>query len=170
VIVRDATEADVPGILLIHNQVVLTTTAIYEQVPSTLDQRLAWFRARVAGGFPILVAELEGAVIGFGSYGDWRARWGYRYTVEHSVHVDAQHRGRGVGRTLVEALIVRARAAGMHVMIGGIDAENLGSIRFHERLGFVEAGRHREVAHKFGRWLDLVSMQLILDAPGSPRN
>jgi L-amino acid N-acyltransferase YncA/DNA-binding XRE family transcriptional regulator len=113
--------------------------------------------------------ELDEAVIGFASYGDWRARWGYRYTVEHSVHVEAQHRGHGTGRALVEALLIRARSAGMHIMIGGIDAANLGSIRFHQRLGFVEAGRYREVAHKFGRWLDLVSMQYFLDDPGSQR-
>jgi L-amino acid N-acyltransferase YncA len=169
VAIRDASAADLDGILTIFNQVVTQTTAIYDEHPSTLEERSVWFESRRAAGFPILVAELDEAVIGFASYGDWRARWGYRYTVEHSVHVEAQHRGHGTGRALVEALLIRARAAGMHIMIGGIDAANLGSIRFHQRLGFVEAGRYREVAHKFGRWLDLVSMQYFLDDPGSQR-
>jgi phosphinothricin acetyltransferase len=167
--IRDATEADLRGILVIFNDVVAKTTAIYDQHPSTLEERSAWFASRSSHGFPVLVAALDGEVIGFASYGDWRARWGYRYTVEHSVHVHASHRGRGVGRALVEALIPRARAAGAHVMIAGIDAENLGSIRFHRALGFEPAGHYREVAHKFGRWLDLVSMQLFLDACGSSR-
>jgi L-amino acid N-acyltransferase len=169
VTIRDASAADMPGVLAIFNQILVQTTAIYDQHPSTLEERLAWLESRRAGGFPVLVAELDGEVIGFASYGDWRARWGYRYTVEHSVHVDAAHRGRGVGRALVEALLARARAAGVHVMIGGIDAENLGSIRFHRRLGFEQVGHYREVAHKFGRWLDLVSMQLFLDPQGSVR-
>jgi L-amino acid N-acyltransferase len=169
VTIRDASAADMPGVLTIFNQVLMQTTAIYDQHPSTLKERLAWFESRRAGGFPVLVAELDSAVIGFASYGDWRARWGYRHTVEHSVHVDAAHRGRGVGRALVEVLLARARAAGMHVMIGGIDAENLGSIRFHRRLGFEQVGHYREVAHKFGRWLDLVSMQIFLDPQGSAR-
>ena len=168
-IIRDAIAADLPAILQIFNQIVAETTAIYDQALSTLEQRAAWLNERTATGFPVLVADKDGSVVGFSSYGPWRARWGYRYTVEHSVHVHADHRGCGVGSALVEALLPRARAAGVHVMIGGIDAENRGSIRFHERLGFVEVAHYREVAHKFGRWLDLVSMQLLLDAAGATR-
>jgi L-amino acid N-acyltransferase YncA len=165
--IRDASAADLPTILTIHNQVVTQTTAIYDELPSTIEERAAWFASRRERGFPILVAELDGAVIGFASYGDWRARWGYRFTVEHSVHVHASHRGRRIGGALVEALVERARATGTHVMIGAIDASNLGSIRFHQRLGFEQVGHYREVAHKFGRWLDLVSMQLVLDRGGT---
>jgi len=167
--IREATPDDVPAILEIYNQVVRDTTAIYDDKPSTLAQRRAWFEARQEAGFPVLVAEENGTVTGFASYGTWRARWGYRYSVEHSVHVQADHRGRGIGHTLMEALIPLAKKAGLHVMIGAIDAENEGSIRFHERLGFTVSGRYPEVAYKFGRWLNLVTMQLFLDPPGSTR-
>ncbi len=109
-------------------------------------------------------------VLGFASFGDWRGAWpGCRYTVEHLVHVRSDVRGQGVGSTLVEALLARAVALRKHVMIGGIDAANEASIRFHERLGFERVGYFREVGHKFGRWLDLVFMQRFLDAPGAPR-
>jgi L-amino acid N-acyltransferase len=98
--------------------------------------------------------------------GAWR---GYRYTVEHTVHVRHDVRGRGVGSLLVETLFPRAMALGKHVMIGGIDAANDASIRFHERLGFERVAYFREVGHKFGGWLDLVFMQRFLDAPGAQR-
>ncbi|HXN09962.1 MAG TPA: GNAT family N-acetyltransferase, partial [Steroidobacteraceae bacterium] len=104
------------------------------------------------------------------SFGDWRGTWpGYRYTVEHTVHVESAARGTGVGRQLLEALFPRALALHKHVMVGGIDADNHASIRFHERLGFVPVAHFREVGHKFGRWLDLVFVQKLLEAPGSPR-
>ena len=98
-------------------------------------------------------------VLGFSTFGDFRAWPGYRYTVEHTVHVRADRRGQGVGRRLVEALFPRAAALGKHMMIAGVDAANDASIRFHERLGFVRAAHLREVGYKFGRWLDLVLLQ-----------
>lgn len=161
--IRSATKADLPEILEIYNQVLRDSTAIYDDKPSTLAEREEWFDGRVKDGFPVLVAEEDGAVLGFASYGTWRGLWGYRFTVEHSVHVNAAHRGSGVGRALLAALIEKARASGMHVMVGGIDAENRNSIRFHERFGFVQVGCAKEVARKFDRWLDLVTMQLSLD-------
>jgi len=109
-------------------------------------------------------------VVGFASFGDWRGAWGgYRYTVEHSVHVRVDARGRGIGRNLMLALVPRALALRKHVMIGSIDAANQASIRFHANLGFEQVAHFREVGHKFGRWLDLVFMQRILDAPGAQR-
>tara|TARA_R110000824_G_C15179034_1_gene673597 strand:+ start:63 stop:593 length:531 start_codon:yes stop_codon:yes gene_type:complete len=161
--IRTATKGDLPAILEIYNQVLLTSTAIYDDQPSSLEERLDWFEGRVQQGFPVLVAEEGGAVVGFASYGPWRGRWGYRFTVEHSVHVDARHRGAGVGGALLAALIELAKEAGLHVMVGGIDAENLNSIRFHARFGFEQVGHAKEVARKFDRWLDLVTMQLFLD-------
>ncbi|NIY74038.1 N-acetyltransferase [Thalassospira sp. HF15] len=160
---RGATKDDVPEILEIYNQVLRDSTAIYDDTPSTLDERHAWFEERQEKGFPVFVVEHDGRVLGFGSYGPWRTRWGYRFTVEHSVHVHIDHRGKGVGGVLVRALIAHAKQAGKHVMMGGIDAENVNSIRFHERFGFVEVGRARQVARKFDRWLDLVTMQLFLE-------
>ena len=158
-IIRDARADDLPEILGIYNDVVLTTTAIYDETVSTLEQRRDWFDSRVRQGLPVLVAEEGGEVIGFSSFGEWRARWGYRYTVEHSVHVRADHRGRGHGRALIEALFPRAASMNMHVMIGHIDSAAAASIRLHEKLGFERVGYFREVAQKFDRWLDLVAVQ-----------
>jgi L-amino acid N-acyltransferase len=169
-LVRDALAEDLPGMLAIYNDVIATSTAIYAQEPATLAERRTWFEARRQQGFPVLVAAHGAQIVGFASFGEWRGAWpGYRYTVEHSVHVRADRRGTGVGRSMVEALFPRALAMGKHVVIGGIDAENEASIRFHARLGFTEVAHFREVGHKFGRWLDLVFMQRMLDAAGAPR-
>ncbi len=162
-LIRDATEADLPGILAIYNEVIRTSFAIYTEEPLTLEDRRAWFAGRRAGGFPVLVAAETGSVVGLASFGDFRV-WpgGYRYTVEHSVHVAEAARRRGIGTALVAALLPRAAALGKHMMIGAIDAENEGSIRMHERLGFAPAGVLREVGWKFGRWLDVLFMQRAL--------
>jgi L-amino acid N-acyltransferase YncA len=168
--VRAASEADLPGILAIYNEVIATSTAVYTSEPSTLDERRAWFAARSAQGFPVLVAVDASDVLGFASFGEWRGAWpGYRYTVEHSVHVRHDVRGQGIGRSLVEALFPPALALGKHVMIGGIDAANHASLSFHARLGFERVASFREVGHKFGRWLDLTFMQRFLDPPSSAR-
>jgi L-amino acid N-acyltransferase YncA len=168
--VRAASEADLAGILAIYNDVIATSTAVYTSEPATLAKRGAWFAARRAQGFPVLVAVAGSEVLGFASFGEWRGAWpGYRYTVEHSVHVRGDVRGRGIGRALLEALFPAALALGKHVMIGGIDAANHASIRFHARLGFERVACFREVGHKFGRWLDLIFMQRFLDPPGSWR-
>jgi phosphinothricin acetyltransferase len=157
--IRDARDSDLPAILAIYNDVVLTTTAIYEDTLSTLEQRRTWFDSRRAQGLPVLVGEEAGEVIGFSSFGDWRPRWGYRFTVEHSVHVRADRRGRGHGRALIEALFPLAAGLNMHMMIGHIDSAAAASIRLHEKLGFERVGYYREVAFKFDRWLDLVAVQ-----------
>ena len=168
--VRAASEADLAGILAIYNEVIAISTAVYASQPSTLEDRQAWFAARAAQGFPVLVAADDGDVLGFASFGEWRGAWpGYRYTVEHSVHVRHDLRGQGIGRLLVEALFPLALALGKHVMIGGIDAANHASIRFHARLGFEQVASFLEVGHKFGRWLDLIFVQRFLDPPGSTR-
>ena len=160
--VRDAREEDLAGVLAIYNDVIATTTAIYRDDPATLEDRREWWQARTALGYPVLVAIEEGEVVGFASFGDFRASPGYRYTVEHSVHVRAGRRGSGLGQALMQPLIARARALGKHVMMAGVDADNAGSIRFHERLGFERVGRLREVGFKFGRRLDLVFLQRLL--------
>ena len=169
--VRTATESDLPAILLIYNEVIATSTAVYALEPATLDERRAWFTSRSAVGFPVpVVADPGDDILGFASFGDWRGAWpGYRYTVEHSVHVRYDVRGRGIGRALVESLFPLALGLEKHVMIGGIDAANDASIRFHERLGFERVAHFREVGHKFGHWLDLVFMQRFLDLPGAQR-
>ena len=169
-LVRDAADSDLAGILEIYNDIIQTSTAVYSVEPVVLEERRAWLASRRERGFPVLVAVDGTEVLGFASFGDWRGIWaGYRYTVEHTVHVRANVRRRGVGRELVEALIPRARDLGKHVMIGSIDATNLDSLLFHQRLGFERVAHFREVGRKFGRWLDLVFMQRWLDTPGAQR-
>ncbi|KPF43307.1 GNAT family N-acetyltransferase [Rhizobium sp. AAP43] len=162
-IIRDATEADLPAVLEIYNHAVAETTAIWNEILVDLDNRRAWLEARRARGFPVLIADVGGVVAGYASYGDWRAFDGFRHSVEHSVYVEKNHHGRGLGRALMQALIEEARAGNIHVMIAAIEAGNRGSIALHEKLGFRHVGTHREVGQKFGRWLDLTMMELKLD-------
>ena len=162
--IREARLEDIPDVLAIYNQVMATSTAIYRDEPATLDAHLEWFRARTERGFPVLVAIDAAGVAGFASFGDFRQWPGYRFTVEHSVHVRADRRGAGVGSALMRPLIARATSMGKHVMIAGVDAENAESLRFHERLGFVQVAHFREVGFKFGRWLDLKFLQRTLGA------
>lgn len=171
VAIRAAVPDDLPGILEIHNDIVATSTAIYSLVPSTLEERGAWYDARVAAGYPVLVAAEADAVVGFASFGEFRGAWpGFRHSVEHSVHVRADRRGQGIGTRLLEALFPLASAMRKHVIIGGIDAANTGSLRMHERVGFERVAHFREVGHKFGRWLDLVFVQRFLDPAGARRD
>lgn len=164
--IRDANEPDLPGLLQIYNEVITASTAVFVDDPVTLENRVEWWRSRVALGYPVLVACDDSGVLGFASFGDFRAWPGYRYSIEHSVHVRADRRGRGIGTKLIEALFPRAEALGKHVMVAGVDAANTGSIRLHERLGFERVGNMREVGWKFGRWLDLVLLQRFL-RPGA---
>jgi L-amino acid N-acyltransferase YncA len=162
--IRDAAEADLPGIMDIYNDAVANTTAIWNEAVVDLENRKAWFTARRERGFPVLVAVRGRQVLGYASYGDWRAFDGYRHTVEHSVYVQKDARGTGTGKRLLKALIDRASFNGIHVMIAGIEAENTASIRLHEKLGFRVVGRFSEVGIKFGRWLDLTCMELKVPA------
>jgi L-amino acid N-acyltransferase YncA len=157
--IRPATPADLPAILAIYNDAVLNTTAIWNETPVDLDNRRAWYEARQAQGYPVLVAGGEGTPVAYGSFGDFRPFDGYRFTVEHSVYVAEEARRRGIAAALIEALAANAAALGKHVMVAGIAADNEASIRLHRKLGFIETGRMPEVGFKFGRWLDLVLMQ-----------
>jgi phosphinothricin acetyltransferase len=163
--VRNACADDVPAILGIYNDVIATSTAVYRDDPATIDDRLQWFHARIDQSYPVLVAADDSGILGFASYGDFRAWPGYRFSVEHTVHVRGDQRGRGVGTMLMQSLIERAIAQEKHVMIGGVDADNEASLRFHDRLGFIRAARLRQVGFKFGRWLDLIFVQRLLDGP-----
>lgn len=161
-ILRDATEADLPAIRDIYNHAVEHTTAIWNETLVDLDNRKAWFDLRQARGFPILVADVGGRIAGYASYGDWRPFDGFRQSVEHSVYVEKDFYGRGLGKALMSALIQRARAGDIHVMVAAIEAGNTGSIALHKSLGFRLVGTHHEVGKKFGRWLDLTMMELKL--------
>lgn len=159
--VRAGEVGDLAAIVEIYNASILTTTTWSER-PQTLEERRAWFDLRAANGDAVYVAEVDGAVVGFAAYGDFRNNvlWpGYRFTVENTVHVREGWHGRGIGRELMLAVIDHAERAGKHAMIAAVDGENAGSITFHEHLGFVEVGRLPEVGWKFDRWLDLVLLQ-----------
>ena len=163
---RAATEADLPAILAIYNHIIATSTAVYRDEPTTLEERAAWFEARQEGGFPVLVAERGGEVLGFATFGAWRGAFpGYRHSVEHSVHMAEGARGAGVGAALMGHLFDLARERGVHVMLGAVDADNEGSLRFHERLGFARVAHFHEVGRKFGRWLDLVFVEKLFATP-----
>ncbi|QDZ09078.1 N-acetyltransferase [Sphingomonas panacisoli] len=166
--IRDAVPADAAGILPMYNYAVAETTAIFDTRLSDLAGREAWLAQRRADGFPVLIAEIDGAIAGFASFGEFRAWDGYRFTVEHSIYVDPARHREGIGRALLAALIDRAQAAGKHAMMAGIAAENHVSLALHQALGFREVGRIPQVAEKFGRWLDLVFLQLILDGRDAP--
>lgn len=167
-IVRDATDDDLAAIVAIFNHAVRETTAVFSGIETDIPARAEWVAARRAKAFPVLVAEAKGRVVGFAAYDQFRSFPGYRFAVEHSVYVDPSARRQGTARALMTALITDARGRGLHVMIGGIDADNAGSIALHEGLGFVETGRLPEVGAKFGRWLSLVFMQLQLNADPAP--
>ncbi|MEH6689965.1 MAG: N-acetyltransferase family protein [Pseudorhizobium pelagicum] len=159
-IIRDATEADLPAITAIYNDAVANTTAIWNESQVDLANREEWYRLRLARGFPVLVADVDGQVAGYASYGDWRAFEGFRHTAEHSVYIHHDHRGAGLGRQLMTALVANAGKRGIHVMIACVEAGNAASIRLHESLGFRNVGTFTEVGEKFGRWLDLTCLEL----------
>jgi len=157
--IRKATEADVPSILELVNYEILNTTVLYEYEPRSLEEQLQWFHQKMQDGWPIIVAEHENAVVGFGTFGKFRERVAYRFSVEHSVYVAHQHHGKGIGRALLTELVVSATNGGYHTMIAGIDSSNAGSVEFHRKLGFTEIGTFSEVGYKFDRWLDVTFMQ-----------
>ncbi|MFJ2546163.1 GNAT family N-acetyltransferase [Pseudomonas sp. NPDC087612] len=168
-LLRDAVPADLPGIREIYNDAVLNTTAIWNEQAVDLANRQAWFDARQYQGYPILVAVDAGEqVLGYASFGDWRPFEGFRHTVEHSVYIRSDQRGNGLGPRLMQALIERARACNKHVMVAAIESGNSASIRLHQRLGFTLNGQMPQVGVKFGRWLDLTFMQLILNPDAPP--
>jgi L-amino acid N-acyltransferase len=160
--IRKAELEDVPAITEIYNDVVLNTTAVYAYQPFTLENRQAWFEDKMNHDFPVFVAEDDSKVIGFSTYGSFRAAPAYVHSVENTVHVHPEFRGQGVGQLLMPPMIKAAKEQNMHTMVAGIDASNTGSIRFHEAFGFERAALLKGVGYKFNRWLDLVFMQLML--------
>jgi L-amino acid N-acyltransferase YncA len=162
-IIRNATPKDLPALLEIINHAILNTTAIYDYEPRDYDQQKMWLDQMFNDGMPVVVAEVDGEVIGYGSYNMFRPKIGFKFSVEHSIYLNEKSRGMGVGSRILESLIQRARESGIHTMIAGIDAANRGSIEFHKKYGFIEKGYLKEVGYKFDQWLDLVFMQLLLD-------
>lgn len=157
------------AILAIFNDAIVNSTALYDYKPRTAQNMVAWFEAKRSGSFPVIgLEDAQGELLAFASYGTFRAFPAYKYTVEHSVYVRHDQRGRGLGRVMLEELIRIARQHDVHALVGGIDAANAGSIALHERLGFRHVGTLPQVGFKFGRWLDLAFYQLLLDTPVQP--
>lgn len=167
--IRDASPDDMPAVTVIYNDAVANTTAIWNDTPVDTANRIEWLAARRKSGYPVLVAvDDDAGVVGYASFGDWRAFDGYRHTVEHSVYVRSDQRRKGIAEALMSALIGRARDLGKHVMVAAIEAQNASSIRLHEKLGFTQVGLLPEVGTKFGKWLDLAFLQIVLDQRSDP--
>ena len=159
------------AILDIFNDAILTSTALYDYQPRTLANMEDWFVAKQNGEFPVVGLENDqGQLIAFGSYGSFRPFPAYKYSVEHSVYVHKDHRGKGFGTQVMQALILSAQQQGKHALIGAIDAANLSSIALHKRLGFQHIGTLPQVGFKFGKWLDLSLYQLLLETPLQPKD
>jgi len=157
------------AILAIFNEAIANSTALYDYQPRVAESMVGWFEAKARGRYPVIGIEDDaGTLMGFGSYGAFRAWPAYKYTVEHSIYIDTRFRGRGIGRRLLEAVVDAAVKQDYHVMVGGIDAANAVSIRLHERLGFRHCGTVAQAGFKFGRWLDLAFYQKILATPAAP--
>jgi L-amino acid N-acyltransferase len=156
-------------ILGIFNEAIANSTALYDYKPRSADSMVGWFEAKNQGRYPVIgIEDPAGTLVGFGSYGAFRAWPAYKYTVEHSIYIDTRFRGQGHGRTLLEALVKAATGQDYHVMVGGIDASNAVSIRLHESLGFSHCGTVKQAGFKFGRWLDLAFYQRILATSAAP--
>ncbi|HEX4852375.1 MAG TPA: GNAT family N-acetyltransferase [Puia sp.] len=167
--IRQAKEDDVEDLLSIYNNIILETTAIFEYQPHTLAMRQAWFAAKKKDGYPVFIAEENEKIMGFSSYGPFRAWPAYKYSVENSVYVDKEYRGRGIGKLLIPPLINAAIQRDMHVIVASIEATNASSLRLHESFGFEEVAHFKQVGFKFGRWLDLKFLQLTLATPAEPK-
>ena len=156
-------------ILAIFNEAIANSTALYDYRPRTPEMMAAWFAAKENGNYPVIGAVgPDGNLMGFGSYGTFRAWPAYKYTVEHSIYVEATCRGRGIGKLLLQEIIASARAQNYHALIGGIDSLNAASIHLHKQFGFHHAGTLPQVGFKFGGWLDLAFYELILETPHEP--
>jgi L-amino acid N-acyltransferase len=157
------------AILAILNDAIVNSTALYDYQPRTAANMRSWFDIKTANQFPVIGAVSEdGELMGFASYGTFRAFPAFKYSVEHSLYVHKDHRGKGLGRALLSEIIEVAKQRQIHLLIGAIDAENAVSIALHESMGFVHSGTIRQAGFKFGRWLDLAFYQITLETPLAP--
>lgn len=160
--IRPAVFSDLDTILEIVNHQILHSTSIYDYEPRDFEAQKLWFTDKQNQNLPVIVAEYDNAPIGFATFGSFRPKAAYQFTVEHSVYVSEDFKGIGAGKLLLAELIQLAKEQGYHTMIGVIDSENQGSIGFHQKYGFEIAGTIKESGYKFDRWLHSVFLQLIL--------
>ncbi|AKL94773.1 GCN5-like N-acetyltransferase [Clostridium aceticum] len=166
--IRQATEEDLKWILEIYNDAIINTTAVYEYKAYSLEDRKVWYNKKMEKGYPVLVFEEEGKILGFATFGPFRERPAYKYTIEHSVYVDRSGRNKGIGTALMQEIIKTADERGFATLVAGIDGANEQSIKIHEKLGFKYSGTIERAGYKFGKWLNLVFYQLDLKGPKIP--
>jgi L-amino acid N-acyltransferase YncA len=159
--IRRAIEDDLQQMLVIYNEIIANTTAVFQYDLHTLEMRKEWFAQKQKEGFPVFVAQENEELVGFSTIGAFRNWQAYKFSVENSVYVKADKRGKGIGKLLLKPLIDAAKQMGMHTIIAGIDASNETSVALHKQFGFVEVAYFKEVGYKFDRWLDLKFLQLI---------
>ena len=167
--IRYAQATDLGAILDIYNDAILNTTSVYDYKPHTTKDRLSWYEKKVNDGFPVLVLEENDNVIGFATFGPFRGRPAYKYTVEHSVYIHKDHRGKGIGTRLMIELIKIADERGYATMVAGIDSSNDVSMIMHEKLGFTNCGTIKRAGYKFGKWLNVTFYQYKLRGPTTPK-
>ena len=160
--IRTYKTEDTQAILEILNYNILFSTSLYDYEIRSYEQQKTILEDKLNKGFPVIVAELDNEVVGFGMYSEFRLREAYKFTVEHSVYVNENFQGKGIGKLLFLELIDLARKQNLHTMIAVIDSENQNSVSFHEKLGFETVGIFKECGFKFDRWLNTVFMQLLL--------
>lgn len=160
--IRPALTSDLPQLLEILNAAILDSTAVYEYETWSLEEMSVWHESRISEGFPVIVFEEENKAAGYATFGSFRKRVAYRFTVEHSVYVHENHRAQGMGQELLTELISLAISHGARSMIGLVDATNTRSIAFHKQQGFHQAGFLRDVGYKFDKWLDVALLQRML--------
>ncbi len=160
--IRKATENDLQQTLDIYNEIIANSTAIFQYEPQTLEMRKAWFAEKQEKNFPVFIAEEDDIILGFSTFGQFRNWQAYQFSVENSVYVKADCRGKGIGKLLLPPLIDTAKQMSLHTIIAGIVADNDASVALHKQFGFVETAHFKEVGYKFNRWLDLKFMQLML--------
>lgn len=165
--IRYAKYDDLSAILEIYNDAIVNTTAVYHYKPYTLEDRKLWYEQKRNAGLPVWVYEENGIIAGFATFGPFRPYPAYKYTIEHSVYVHKDHRGKHIATVLMQELMRFANAK-YATLVAGIDASNEGSILFHEKLGFYKAGTIQQAGYKFGKWLDLVFYQYQLQGPETP--
>jgi len=160
--IRNATENDLQPMLDIYNEIIMNTTAIFQYDPHTLEQRKEWFAQKKKENYPLFVAEENNMIVGFSTFGQFRNWLAYKYSVENSVYIKADQRGKGIGKLLLQPLIDAAKQMRLHTIIAGIVADNEASMALHQKFGFVEVAHFKEVGYKFDKWLDLKFLQLML--------
>lgn len=162
VTIRPARDEDVPAITEIYNEAIRNSTATFDIIEKTIEDRHKWL-AEHGENYPVIVAVVNGKVAGWGSLSPYAERPGWRFTVENAVYVSPEYQGRGIGRKILEELSHLAETLGYHAIIAQIVEGNEGSLRLHEKCGFKTIGVLKEVGNKFDKWLDVIVMEKLLD-------